>query len=128
MTRAIVVATILIALPVVAGADVAVLVGTWRGESLCTVKPSACHDEIVVYHIAKAGRPDTVAVNANKVVAGKEQPMGVLECAWDAPQKTLSCPIPLGTWVYHVEGREMRGTLTLTDGTLFRRVSAHRVD
>ena len=128
MARAIVLATILIALPVVAGADAAVLVGTWRGESLCTVKPSACHDEIIVYHVAKTVRPDAVTVAASKVVAGKEVPMGVLDCAWDAPHQTLSCPNPRGTFVYHVEGREMRGALTLTDGTLFRRISAHRVD
>lgn len=128
MARAIVVAAILTALPVVAGADAALPVGTWRGESRCTVKPSACHDEIVVYHVAKAARPDAVSIAANKVVAGKEVPMGVLECAWDAPHQTLSCPIPLGTFVFHVDGRAMRGTLTLTDGTLFRRIAAQRGD
>ncbi len=128
MARALLVAMLVVALPVVAGADATLLVGTWRGESLCTVKPSACHDEIVVYHVAKAARPDVVTITGNKVVDGKEVTMGVFDCTWDAPKKTLSCPIPRGVFVYHVEGRTMRGTLTLTDGSLFRRISAERVD
>ena len=28
------------------------VLGKWKGESLCTVKPSACHDEVVVYDIS----------------------------------------------------------------------------
>lgn len=27
--------------------------GVWNGTSLCQVKNSPCHDEIVVYHISK---------------------------------------------------------------------------
>lgn len=126
MARVLVVALLSIALPAVAGADATALVGTWRGESRCTVKPSACHDEVIVYHVVKAARPDTVTITGNKVVDGKEVTMGVFDCTWDAPNKTLSCPIPRGVFAYHVEGKTMRGTLTLTDGTLFRRISAQR--
>lgn len=59
------------------------------------------HDEIIVYHVVKAARPDAVTIIGNKVVDGKEVTMGGFDCTWDAPHKTLSCPIPRGTFVYH---------------------------
>src|SRR5215467_8936657 len=33
-------------------------VGDWRGDSICQVRPSACHDEDSLYHVTKiAGKP-----------------------------------------------------------------------
>jgi hypothetical protein len=29
------------------------LIGTWKGTSICQVKNSPCHDEVVVYRISK---------------------------------------------------------------------------
>ncbi len=53
------------------------LAGTWRGESLCVEKGTACHDEIAVYRIATiAGKPGTLMVSGGKVVDGKEIVMG----------------------------------------------------
>jgi hypothetical protein len=109
-------------------ADTAAVVGIWRGESLCTVKPSPCHDEVVVYHFAPGKTPAAVVATANKIVDGKEVNMGVLDCTFDAAHRALTCPIARGTFRFVIEGRQLSGTLTLVDGTLFRRISAKKSD
>jgi hypothetical protein len=55
-------------------------VGVWRGQSVCLVRPSACHDEIVVYRITPMKAADSVAIDARKIVNGQEEEMGVLSC------------------------------------------------
>jgi hypothetical protein len=56
------------------------LAGTWRGDSLCVEKGTACHDEVAVYRIAAiAGKPDYLMVSGGKVVDGKEIVMGTGE-------------------------------------------------
>jgi hypothetical protein len=102
-------------------------VGTWRGQSKCIVKPSACHDEDAVYRISAAQSPDRVQVSANKVVDGKEVNMGSSDCAYDAHSGSIDCPLPAGTAV-HLEfnGSAMEGRMTLKDGTLWRKISLRR--
>ena len=95
------------------------VVGSWEGESICTVRPSACHDEHVIYEI-KPGPEKKLTMSADKVVNGERQNMGDLECSYDG--KTLSCPFAKGVWAFEVSGTKMKGTLKLTDGTLFRNV------
>src|SRR5215467_6521964 len=56
--------------------DEAQLIGNWLGDSICQVKNSPCHDEKVVYHIAKGSDPDHVTVSADKIVDGKPINMG----------------------------------------------------
>jgi hypothetical protein len=106
---------------------VADLVGIWRGESVCTQRPSACHDEHVVYHVAKAEGADAVTIDAGKIVDGNEVDMGTLSCTLDRAKADLRCPIPKGVFEFHIAGDDMAGTLRLTDGTLFRRIAVKRV-
>ncbi len=104
--------------------------GKWKGESLCTVKPSACHDEIVVYDITAPAdsRKDILVWKADKIVDGKQQNMGSLVCEYIAEKDSFTCLIPdKGTWAFQVNGDTMTGTLKLTDGTLFRKVSVKRM-
>src|SRR5215475_8006155 len=54
------------------------LIGIWKGNSLCQVKNSPCHDENVVYHISKSKGVDTFYIDACKLVNGAEQSMGIL--------------------------------------------------
>ncbi|HYK45069.1 MAG TPA: hypothetical protein VEV83_07870, partial [Parafilimonas sp.] len=49
--------------------------GVWKGTSLCQVKPSACHDESVVYHISKKSA-NLYTIQANKIVNDAEVDMG----------------------------------------------------
>ena len=104
-------------------------IGKWKGESLCTVKPSACHDEVVVYEItAVAGKPGALLWKADKIVNGEQQNMGTLDCSYSADSRTMTCDIPgRAVWSLTVSGDVMTGTLKRSDGTLFRKVSVKRM-
>lgn len=99
------------------------VLGTWEGESICTVRPSACHDEHVIYQITQ-DEQKKISVSADKVVNGERQNMGVLECTYDG--KALTCPFPKGVWSFSVTGSKMNGGLKLADGTLFRKVDVEK--
>src|SRR5690242_4946094 len=73
----------------------AAVLGQWKGESLCTVKPSACHDEVVVYEItATAEKKGTLIWKADKIVNGEQQNMGTLDCTYDPGSKMMTCDMP----------------------------------
>lgn len=106
----------------------AIVLGKWKGESLCMVKPSACHDETVVYEItAPTGSKDHLVWKADKIVDGKQVNMGSLDCKYAHESHTITCDMPgRGVWSLTVDGDVMTGTLKLSDGTVFRKVSAKR--
>jgi hypothetical protein len=101
-------------------------VGTWRGTSLCLVRPSACHDEIVVYRITHMKAVDSMTMDARKVVRGEEEEMGVLLCRFKSPDGLLTCALPRGTWQFRVRNDSLVGELRLTDNTKFRDVRTTR--
>lgn len=101
-------------------------VGTWRGTSLCLVRPSACHDEIVVYRITPTKTSDSLALDARKIVRGEEQEMGVLGCRLAQASGQLTCIIPRGVWRFSVRNDSLTGDLRLPDDTRFRVVRASR--
>ena len=100
-----------------------VAVGTWRGTSLCTLHPSACHDETVVYRVSQVGK-DSLSMDARKIVNGSEQEMGVLACTPRGAQ--VVCVMPNGTWNFTVRGDSLVGDLRLPDNRKFRDVRAVR--
>lgn len=105
------------------------LAGDWRGDSICLVRPSACHDEDSLYHFTKVpGKPGVYSLQADKIVDGKPETMGTMDCNYDAKAQALDCAIPdravlRFTW----EGKEMRGTMTLTDKSLWRKIALKKV-
>lgn len=101
-------------------------VGTWRGTSLCQVRPSACHDEHVVYRISRTTTRDSLTMDGRKIVNGAEVEMGVLGCRFDAPTARLTCPIPNGVWQFTIRGDSLVGELRLPDGTKVRDVRTGR--
>ena len=101
-------------------------VGTWRGTSVCLVRPSACNDEIVVYRITPMKSADSLAVDARKIVRGEEQEMGVLGCRLVPPSGQLTCSIPQGVWTFRVRNDSLSGELRLPDNTRFREVRTIR--
>ena len=101
-------------------------VGTWRGTSVCLVRPSACHDEIVVYRIAKTKSADSLTMDARKIVGGEEQEMGVLACRFTSPNGVLTCAMPQGTWQFRVRSDSLVGELRLPNNTKFRDVRSIR--
>ena len=100
-------------------------VGIWRGTSVCMVRPSPCNDEIVVYRITRLKTADSLAVDARKIVRGKEQEMGVLTCQL-LPPNGLTCNRPQGAWHFSVRNDSLVGELRLRDNTKFREVRAIR--
>jgi hypothetical protein len=101
-------------------------VGTWRGTSLCRVRPSACHDESVVYRITRTTTRDSLALDGRKLVNAAEVEMGVLGCQFEAPSARLTCPIPNGVWQFTIRGDSLVGELRLSDGTKARDVRTGR--
>src|SRR3982751_814661 len=95
------------------------VLGDWEGESVCVDKNRpACKNEHVVYHITrKEGEADTVMVAADKIVNGKPEEMGVLECKYDASKSTLTCEFTVntthGVFDFTIKGDEMEGTLKI---------------
>lgn len=101
-------------------------VGTWRGTSVCLVRPSACKDEVVIYRIARTNATDSLTIDARKIVGGEEQEMGVLTCRSTSSDGSLTCVMPQGTWQFRVRNDSLVGELRLPDHTRFRDVRTIR--
>ena len=100
--------------------------GTWRGTSVCLVRPSACNDEIVVYRITPMKTADSLAIDGRKIVRGEEQEMGVLGCRLLPQSGELTCTIPQGVWHFRVRNDSLTGELRRPDNTRSREVRAIR--
>ena len=103
--------------------------GNWRGMSICQVRPSGCHDEDSLYHVKQlATAPDTFELQADKIVNGKTVTMGTSSCSYGAAGQ-LVCPIPASgaTSTFEVHGDDMKGTMKLQDGTVWRKLALKRV-
>jgi hypothetical protein len=114
-------------------ASLSKILGDWEGESVCVGNRPACKNEHVVYHISeKAGEADAVTLAADKIINGKPEEMGVLECKYDASKSTLTCEFTVngthGVFEYTVKDDEMEGTLKiLPAGTIGRRVKVRKL-
>jgi hypothetical protein len=100
--------------------------GVWKGTSLCQVKNSPCHDEVVVYHISKDSTGKSYEVIANKIVNGKEEYMGTIQFTYDDKQKVfVSIDSGNARWEFKVTGNTMKGTL-MNKGDLYRIVDVKK--
>lgn len=99
------------------------LAGNWTGESICTVRPSPCKDEKVIFHVTEPDAAGSMKIRADKIVNGQPEDMGTLDCKFDPKTSTVSCSMEQGLWEFEVKGKKMDGTLKLPNGTIFRRVS-----
>lgn len=107
------------------------ILGTWEGESECTVPNSPCHDEHVIFEITlDKNSPGALKSDGYKVVNGERQFMGTLRCDYDAAKKALSCTSrgkDFDDWEYTLSGDTLKGTLTVDSGkTLYRRVNVKK--
>jgi hypothetical protein len=103
--------------------DEAQLIGDWTGDSICQVKNSPCHDEKVVYHIAKGSDLDHVRVSADKIVDGRAINMGTGDYTYNRSNSTLLNETAGRIWKFTINGNRMEGTLTMPDNTVYRRVT-----
>src|SRR5882724_2979764 len=88
--------------------------GVWRGESICQIKNSPCHDEIVVYHISKDTIQNGYSLVGNKIVNGKEEYMGTIKFSYDPVKSTLISVDEARNvrWEFQIKGNQMSGKLT----------------
>jgi len=110
----------------VAAIDKDSLAGDWTGESICMIHPSPCHDEHVIYHITEPDSAGKLQINADKIVDGKPEFMGTLDCIFDKEHSVITCPMSQGLWEFTVNGLTMNGTLKLPDGKLYRKISVKK--
>jgi len=105
------------------------LIGTWKGTSICQVKPSPCNDEIAVYHVTNGAKPNTYHFVMNKVVNGKEEEMGPLDLDYDATKRVLSYQDHQrnAVWSFKVGNHQMDGTLVYKD-QLYRIIKLTKAD
>jgi len=101
--------------------------GIWKGTSLCQIKNSPCHDEIVVYHISKDSTGKSYEVIANKIVDGKEEYMGTIPFTYDDKQKVFVSvdSVRNARWEFKITGSAMKGTL-MYKGDLYRIVNVKK--
>jgi len=101
--------------------------GTWRGESVCVEKGTACHDEVAVYRIAAIpGKRDYFMVTGGKVADGKEIVMGSGEGRYDGGKHTLTVELPKGVITLKIDGDKIEGTFVLPDKTVLRRITLQK--
>src|SRR5262245_60017970 len=72
----------------------AVLVGDWRGDSICQVRLSACNDEKALYHFKKKDQPNRFILQADKIVNGQAEEMGTMECSFVPEKHVVTCSTP----------------------------------
>jgi len=103
--------------------------GTWKGTSLCQIKNSPCHDEVVVYYVSKDNTGKLYEVIANKIVNGKEDSMGVINFTYDAQKKVFVSvdSVRNDRWEFKITGNTMKGTL-MYKGDLYRIIDAKKGD
>ena len=103
--------------------DSTLLVGDWRGDSICVVRPSACHDEKVLYHVKKQDGVNAYSVQADKIVDGKPEEMGTFDCTYAPEKHILTCKRPNFVVQLALQGKSLNGTMNLPDGTLWRNIT-----
>jgi len=108
------------------------VIGSWEGESKCTVPNSPCHDEQALYRIAADKKnPAQLNIDGYKIVDGSPQFMGALTCQYLGTQGQMSCTANTGKqddWEFHVTDDTMTGTLTIgAEKTLYRRIIVRKI-
>jgi hypothetical protein len=100
------------------------LVGDWRGDSICVVRPSACNDEKALYHFKQLGsQPNRFSLQADKVVNGQAEEMGTMECSYAPEKHAVTCSTPRLVLHLTLKGKSLAGTMNLSDGTIWRNIT-----
>jgi hypothetical protein len=76
---------------VVTSAEVPSFVGVWKGDSVCQIKDSPCHDEASVYYVSKGAESSSFQMKMNKMVDGKEETMGNVNCKAGSDNRSYVC-------------------------------------
>lgn len=99
------------------------LIGTWKGDSICQVKNSPCHDEKAIYKIVKSQEAGKFTIDLGKIVDGQPESMTIVDFTYNAKAHTLICEQKYGTWELIIKGDKLEGTLTTPDKVIYRRMT-----
>ncbi len=104
------------------------VIGTWQGDSTCTVPNSPCHDEQALYRVKPdKNDPDKLELEAFKVVNNRPEFIGVLGCKYADQEKVLTCSgnsAKRDVWTFNVGDSTMDGTLTTgKEKTVYRKIT-----
>jgi hypothetical protein len=132
MSRAVIILLLVCVLGLAVRASDKAVLGSWEGDSKCTVRDSPCHDEHVLYQIAEDKKdPYQLNLDGYKVIEGTPDFMGTLACHYESKTGALSCTSSNkdnDDWEFHLMGDAMAGRLLIDHGkTLYRRITLHRV-
>ena len=98
------------------------IAGIWRGNSVCTVANSPCHNEANVYRFSEMpGTSNRFSCVGSKIVDGKEVVMGSSEWTYD-PSKHLLQPTSAPRIRLTLDHDVLDGELMNPDGTNYRRM------
>lgn len=105
------------------------VIGSWEGDSKCTVPSSPCHDEHVLLQVSEDKKdPFQLNLDAYKIIDGAPDFMGTLACRYESKAGALSCTSSnrdKDDWEFHVMGDSMTGRL-LVDKVLYRRITLRK--
>jgi hypothetical protein len=102
--------------------------GVWKGDSVCQIKDSPCHDEASAYHVSKDAEPNSFQMNMNKVVDGKEVTMGIVNCKVGSVTGSYVCRLnDFATWTWHLNKDVLDGELQYR-GQLYRKIHLIRAE
>jgi hypothetical protein len=105
------------------------VIGSWEGDSKCTVPSSPCRDEHILVQVSDDKKdPFQLKLDAYKIINGAPDFMGTLSCRYESKSGVLSCTSSnrdKDDWEFQVTGDSMTGRL-LVDKTLYRRITLHK--
>lgn len=103
------------------------LEGEWFGRSLCVTQRPACTDETVRYRLTVADDAGAkIRLDMDKLVGGKYELMGSVDCRFEASRQLLACPASYGDWLFRWDGESLLGSLSVKEDGLFRHVQVTR--
>jgi hypothetical protein len=96
--------------------------GVWKGDSVCQIKDSPCHDEAPVYYVSKGAESNSFQMKMNKMVDGKEETMGTVNCKSGSDTGSYVCRLnDLATWTWRLSKGVLDGDLQYR-GQLYRKI------
>jgi hypothetical protein len=112
---------------VTVGAD-ASFAGVWKGDSVCQIKDSPCHDEASVYYVSKGTESNSFHMKMNKMVDGKKETMGTVTCKAGSDNGSYVCRLnELATWTWQLN-KDVLDRVLQYRGQLYRKIHLVRAE
>ena len=102
--------------------------GVWKGDSVCQIKETPSHDEVSVYYVSKSTELNGFQLKMNKIVEGKEQTLGTVNCKADSGRASYVCRLnDLSIWTWRLNKGALDGEMQYR-GQLYRKIHLIRAE